>query len=179
VIDWEKVSLENLAGFLSDQLREQGIDIILVGGACVTYYSLNRYQSYDLDFVVYEDMKKVRQALNELGFSEKGGYFHHDKCKWLVEFVASPVAVGKQIITDFKCVKVSTGTIKMLRVEDSVKDRLASFFFWDDRQGLDQAIDVCLEHDINFKEVEEWSTQEGCKDKFHEFLERLRKKQIK
>lgn len=179
MIDWEKVSLENLAGFLSDRLRERGIDIILVGGACVTYYSLNRYQSYDLDFVVYEDMKKVRQALSELGFSEKGGYFHHDKCKWFVEFVASPVAVGKQIITDFKRVKVSTGTIKMLRVEDSVKDRLASFFFWDDRQGLDQAIDVCLEHNINFIEVEEWSAQEGCKDKFHEFLERLRKKQIK
>lgn len=33
----------------------------MVGGACVTIYSANRYQSYDLDYVTYEDMKKIKK----------------------------------------------------------------------------------------------------------------------
>lgn len=57
MMNWKTISLKDLAGFLSEELRKKGIDVILVGGACVTIYSHNRYQSYDLDFVVYEDMK--------------------------------------------------------------------------------------------------------------------------
>ncbi len=177
MIDWKTVLLEDLAGFLCDELRKRGIDIILVGGACVTIYSHNRYQSYDLDFVAYEDMKKVKQVLNELDFYEKGGYFKHADCDWIVEFVSSPVAVGKEIISEFENVKVATGTIKMLRVQDSVKDRLASYFHWNDRQGLDQAIAICLEQKIDISEVERWSIAEGFQKKFQEFLERLHKKQ--
>ena len=119
MIHWKTISLEELAGFLSSEFKKRGIEAILVGGACVTIYSHNRYQSYDLDFVVYEDMKKVKQVLKDLHFHEKNGYFRHSDCEWLVEFVPSPVAVGKEIISDFQDIKVTNGTIKMLRVEDS------------------------------------------------------------
>jgi len=173
MIDLKKVSLADLAGFISLELRKRGIDIILVGGACVTIYSHNRYQSYDLDFIAFEDMKKVKQALGELSFHEKGGFFSHEDCDWIVEFVSSPVAVGKEIISEFNDVKTATGTIKMLRVEDSVKDRLASFFHWNDRQGLNQAIMICHERKIDIKEIENWSINEGFQKKFQEFYERL------
>lgn len=43
MINWSKISLEELAGFVSEELRKRGIDTILVGGACVTIYSKNRY----------------------------------------------------------------------------------------------------------------------------------------
>ncbi|HEY5235067.1 MAG TPA: hypothetical protein VIJ14_02715 [Rhabdochlamydiaceae bacterium] len=179
MINWKKVSLEDLAGFLSAKLAEKDIGIILVGGACVTIYSRNRYQSYDLDFVVYEDMKKVKQALKELGFLEKNKYFIHPECKWIIEFVSSPVAIGSEIISDFEEIRVSTGTIKMLRVEDSVKDRLASYFHWNDRQGLDQAIDICLEQDVDIKEVKTWAIKEGFEPKFQKFIDQLRKQKSK
>jgi hypothetical protein len=45
MIDWSKITLEELAGFVSEGLRKQGIDTVLFGGACVTIYSKNRYQS--------------------------------------------------------------------------------------------------------------------------------------
>lgn len=45
MIDWENISLKELAGYVSEELRKRGIDVILVGGACVTIYSENRYQS--------------------------------------------------------------------------------------------------------------------------------------
>ena len=144
-----------------------------MGGACVTIYSKNRYQSYDLDFVVYEDMKKVKQALKELNFEEVGGYFQHKDCKWFIEFVSSPVAVGKEIISNFQEFKVETGTIKMLRAEDSIKDRLASYFYWNDRQGLEQALDICKERQVIMKEIENWATQEGFREKFQEFARRV------
>jgi hypothetical protein len=47
MIDWSTVSLRDLAGFASEELRKKGIDTVLVGGACATIYSENRYQSYD------------------------------------------------------------------------------------------------------------------------------------
>lgn len=173
MIDFKTISLEDLAGFLSDELRKKGIEVILVGGACVTVYSQNRYQSFDLDFVVYEDMKKVRSGLKELGFREKNKYFQHPDCKWFVEFVSSPVAVGKEIISDFQFVKVPTGTIKMLRVEDSVKDRLASYFYWNDRQGLEQALNICAESRVDLNEIKNWAIKEGFEDKFLKFAARL------
>ena len=46
MIDWQQISLEDLAGYISEKLRQKGIDVILVGGGCVTIYSNNRYQSY-------------------------------------------------------------------------------------------------------------------------------------
>lgn len=49
----------------------------------------------------------------------------------------------------------------MLRVEDSFKDRLASYFHWNDRQGLDQALEICKECRVDLKEVEKWAIQEG------------------
>lgn len=178
MINWKKISLEELAGFVSEMLRNNGIDSILVGGACVTIYSENRYQSYDLDFVVYEDMKKVKEVLNHAGFFEKDGYFCHKDTKWIVEFVSSPVAIGREIISKFQDVKVSTGKITMLRPEDSVKDRLASFFHWNDKQGLNQAISICLQRKIDLKEVEEWAVQEGFEKKFQEFRDQLRNAEL-
>lgn len=49
-INWQKIGIKELAGLISEKLREEGIDTILVGGACVTIYTKNKYQSFDLDF---------------------------------------------------------------------------------------------------------------------------------
>ena len=62
MIDWVNISLCDLAGYISEELKKKGIDTVLVGGACVTIYSENRYQSYDLDYVTYEDMRKVKRS---------------------------------------------------------------------------------------------------------------------
>jgi hypothetical protein len=104
MIDFSKISLRDLAGYLSEELRKRGIDTILVGGACVTIYSQNRYQSSDLDYVTYSNMERVKTALEELGFVKKHKYFRHSKCPWFVEFVSSPVAIGEELIRKFNTV---------------------------------------------------------------------------
>lgn len=173
MIDWSKITLEELAGFVSEELRKQGIETVLVGGAFVTIYSKNRYQSYDLDYITYEDMKKVRKALQEIGFIEKNKYFQHEGCPWFLEFVSPPIAVGNEPIREFNQIDTSFGKIKLLRPLDSVKDRLASFYHWNDKQGLEQALSICSEQEVDLSEVERWSISEGNSEKYVMFLERL------
>ncbi len=175
MIDWENITLKELAGYVSEGLRKRGIETILVGGACVTIYSENRYQSYDLDYVTYEDKRKVKKALLEMGFIEKARYFQHPGCPWIVEFVSPPVAVGNECVRDFGSVETLFGKIKLLRAVDSVKDRLGAYYHWNDRQGLEQAINICLEQNIDLSEVELWSTSEGYSKKYTAFLKRLNK----
>jgi len=45
------MSLGEIAAFVCSHLRKHGINVVLSGGACVSIYTTNRYQSYDLDFV--------------------------------------------------------------------------------------------------------------------------------
>ncbi len=173
MIDWKNIALEQLAAFLSTELRNNGIDTVLVGGACVTIYSKNRYQSYDLDFATYQDMKAVKQAMAQLNFYPEGRHFSHKDCPWIVEFVSPPIAVGDQPIDKFKDKKSKLGTIRMLRPEDSVKDRLASYFHWNDRQGLEQALSICIEAKIKIEELRKWAALEGQTSKFEEFEQKL------
>ena len=173
MIDWSTISLRDLAGYLSEELRKRDIDTILVGGACVTIYSENRYQSYDLDYITYADMKKVKKALAEIGFIEKQKYFEHEGCPWFVEFVAPPVAVGEEPVQKFNMVKTSLGTIKLLYPIDSVKDRLAGFYHWNDKQALEQALSICVEHIVDLQELEDWSIREKQREKFQVFKSML------
>lgn len=36
MIDWENITLKELAGYVSEGLRKRGVETVLVGGACVT-----------------------------------------------------------------------------------------------------------------------------------------------
>lgn len=175
MIDWENITLKELAGHVSEELRKRGIETILVGGACVTIYSENRYQSYDLDYVTYEDMSKVRKALKDIGFNEKAHFFQYPGCPWFVEFVSPPAALGNEYVREFSTVETRFGKIKLLRPVDSVKDRLGAYYHWNDRQSLDQAINICLEQTIDLSEVKRWSDSEGYLTKYTTFLEQLQK----
>ena len=65
-----------MAALASEKLRQGGVDSILVGGACVSIYTKNKYQSFDLDFVTHTTIKEVAPLLNELGFRrEKSRHF--------------------------------------------------------------------------------------------------------
>lgn len=62
-IDFKKITLEVLAAIASEKFKEHKLNCVLVGGGCVSIYSKNRYQSYDLDYVTHEDMKLITLAL--------------------------------------------------------------------------------------------------------------------
>ena len=62
--------------------------------------------------------------------------------------------------------ELPTGKLYLLTPTDSIKDRLAAYYFWEDKQALDQAVLLSKSHNINLKEVERWSKAEGQTEKF-------------
>jgi len=50
-LNWQNVGIKKLAAIISEYLQKNNIEVVLVGGACVSIYSDNRYLSYDIDLI--------------------------------------------------------------------------------------------------------------------------------
>lgn len=166
--------LKELACLIYETLKSSGIHVVLVGGACVSIYSENRYQSSDLDFVTYEELKPIEKALSKIGFKRIGRQFSRPDCPYLIDFVNPPIAVGHEAIHEFSTLKTSTGSLRLLSPTDCVKDRLASFFHWNDLQALEQSLMVAENHSIDLKDLKHWAKKEGFESKCNEFLKKLK-----
>lgn len=175
-IDWQKIGIKELAVLVSEKLRKGGVDSILVGGACVSIYTKNKYQSFDLDFVTHAAIKEIVPLLSELGFQrESSRHFVRHDCPFFIEFVAPPAAVGNEPLKGEKNIKTKLGTLILMTPTDSVKDRLAAYYHWNDQQALEQAVMVAESQKINLHDIKRWSEQEGHSEKHRQFLARLRK----
>src|SRR5579863_936895 len=110
----KNLDLKQLACLIHETLKEHGINVILVGGACVSIYSHNRYQSSDLDFATYEEMKPIEKALAKLGFKRTGRQFSHDQCPYLIDFINPPISIGHEAIHQFNTINTSIGSLQLL-----------------------------------------------------------------
>ncbi|MEM1282574.1 MAG: hypothetical protein AAGG81_03385 [Chlamydiota bacterium] len=152
--DFSNYDLKSLAYFISDELFKEGLKAILVGGACVTIYSDNRYQSCDLDFVTYEDSKVIERVLKKIGFVKEGRYYTHSTTSYYIYFVNPPVAIGSDPVTKYEKLKSPLGELQLLTQTDCVKDRLAAYYHWNDQQALDQAVMVAKQNEVEIKEIQ-------------------------
>jgi len=173
-INFSKITLQGLASFVYETLKSHKIDVVLVGGACVSIYSENRYQSMDVDFVTYQELKSVEQILQKFGFKRVGRSFSHGDCPYIVDFINPPIAVGHEAIHQFEKLQTASGSLVLLVPTDCVKDRLAAFFYWDDKQALDQALLVAKAHKIDVENIRKWAGAEGFLEEFDHFLKLLR-----
>lgn len=167
------MKVEEVAAAICSHLDKRGMSGTLSGGSCVTIYSDNVYKSGDLDFVMSEyDMAKLDSALSELGFERTSNLRHYENpdCQLWVEFPPAPLSVGEEVINKTNFIKTKYGKLRLLRVIDCVKDRLAAFYHWGDRQSLEQAVMVASNNKIFLKEIERWSEGEGSLDKFEIFM---------
>lgn len=171
--EYSNIDIKDLACFVYELLKSNGIDAVLVGGACVSIYSQNRYQSYDLDFATYEELKNIEKVLNKIGFKRMGRCFSRYDCPFVIDFVNPPIAIGNESVRHFETLNTTSGTLKLLTPTDCVKDRLASFFHWNDQQALEQAILVAKDYPIEINDVKNWAKAEGHQVKFDLFLEKL------
>ncbi|MBI5213632.1 MAG: hypothetical protein HY957_09750 [Nitrospirae bacterium] len=174
-IDWEKIDIKSLAAIISKKLNEKGIDAILVGGACISIYTENKYLSGDLDFISHASLKQLTAALSDLGFQRKSSrHFIRKECPFFIEFVAPPLSIGDEPVKSIREIKTKFGKISLLTPTDSIKDRLAAFYHWNDPQALEQAIMVAKAQKIDLYEIERWSMQEGHEGKYKIFIKMIR-----
>ena len=165
------MSLGELAAHVCSYLENNGIRVVLSGGACVCLYASDRYRSMDLDFIdrLHTTRRRLRQVLAEIGFVERDRYFIHPETDFFLEFPSGPLAVGGEPVTSVAELTFPTGRLRLLSPTDCVKDRLAAFYHWNDRQCLQQAVWVAFAKPIDWPEVQRWSEQEGEAEKFRLF----------
>ena len=174
-IDWQKVGIKKLAAIISAHLQKNGIEVILVGGACVSLYSDNQYMSYDIDLITDSPIKKIIPVLEELGFKNTGSrLFENPQCKFMIDFPAPPVSVGDGPVLKFNSLKTPFGTICLLTPMDCIKDRLAAYFFWNDQQSLDQAVMVAKRNKFHLPEIKEWAEKQGELKKYDVFKKKCK-----
>ena len=172
-INWDKIGIKKLALLVSGELKKNGMDAVLVGGACVSIYTRNRYFSMDLDFVSDTSLKELEPVMNSLGFKLNGRHFEHPGCRFLVEFPPPPVSIGNEIpIRKFRTIN----TLTMFTPTDCVKDRLAAYYHWSDPQSLKQAIMVARSQPVDLADIADWSKKEGAPEKFNRFETMLNNK---
>lgn len=169
------MSAEELAGLVCQALRDAGVTVTLTGGACVSIWSEGRYVSHDLDFIEEGPVprRKVVDALKALGFEPKGRHFVHPETEFFVEFPTGPLMVGGQRVERVSERATPAGTLRLLTPTDCVKDRLAAFFHWNDRQSLEQALLVATAQGVDLDDVRRWSQSEGHEAEFRVFEQGL------
>jgi hypothetical protein len=160
-----------LAAYVQSHLLKAGIRVVLSGGASVSFYSNNAYVSHDLDLINigFVKRKQIQTALDKLGFKEHGRHFIHPDTDFIVEFPDGPLSVGEEPVKEIVEVKFSTGTLSVISATDCVKDRLCAYYFWNDNQGLAQAVLVAKNNKVDFRKIERWSKAEGKSKEYREF----------
>lgn len=164
----KNMSIAELAAFVCSHLMKNDVRCVLTGGACVSIYTKNKYESFDLDFIdnSFTRRKEISRILKEIGFTERNRYFENPETEYIIEFPSGPLSIGSQPVNQINEMVLSTGKLLIISPTDSVKDRLASYFFWNDNQALEQALMINIEQNIDLKEVENWAISENMDDKF-------------
>lgn len=164
-----------LAAYIQDALQKHGIQVVRSGGSAVSFYSSDQYVSNDLDLVnaSFVRRSKIESVMETLGFHEKGRFFVSAETRFLVEFPEGPLSVGEEPVKEVSEFRLSTGTLRIVSATDCVKDRLCAFYFWNDLQGLAQAVLVAESQNVDMKEIERWSRVEGKTAEYEIFKDKL------
>jgi hypothetical protein len=171
----KNMSQAELAAYIQSALQKEDIDVVLSGGSAVSFYSDNKYVSKDLDLINanFAKRRNIKVVMEKIGFQEKGRYFVNPETQFLIEFPQGPLSVGEEpvkVIDEFELV---TGTLRIISATDCVKDRLCAYYFWNDQQGLAQAVLVSESQRVDLKEIKRWSKVEGKEREFEIFKSKL------
>lgn len=171
----KNMSQVELAAYVQDSLQAERIHVVLSGGSAVSFYSSNKYVSKDLDLINtgFARRSKIKAVMERLGFKEQGRYFVHPETTFFVEFPDGPLSVGEEPVKEVSEFELATGTLKVLSPTDCVKDRLCAFYFWNDLQGLEQAVLVVKSQQVDLNEIKRWSKVERKEKEYRSFTQKL------
>jgi hypothetical protein len=147
----------------------------LTGGACATLYTRGVYQSSDLDFVIQSaaTRSQLDAAMRKIGFERQGDQYVHPATPFFVEFPPGPLAIGGDLRIQPVEHSIGRRTVLALSATDSCRDRLAAFYFWNDRQSLRTAVQIAGRQRVDMGRIREWSIEEGRLPGFEEFTHEL------
>lgn len=169
-------TLTDVAFAVCTALDRAGFVVVLTGGSAATYYAPESYQSLDLDFVITLRGAAGKETLEALGFQQKGEFYRHLRSPYSLDFPPGPLAIGDDHVSTWSTVRRDDEVLHVLTPTDSCRDRLASFLFWNDFSGLEQALAVqrARPAEVDLPFIEEWCRREHQTAKFDLFARRVR-----
>ncbi len=161
-----RTTLVELATLISEALEAAGITSTLSGGAVVSIYTLNEYESYDLDFITSERNSAIARALAPLGFQHQPGTraFMHPDTDYFAEFPPGPLGLGETVLDHKEATVIETGygRLRILTPTQSAMDRLSAHIAWNDGQAFDQAVMLAKRHELDWSALTRWAEREGA-----------------
>jgi hypothetical protein len=174
-----ELSITELAGKICEDLKNEGLQATLSGGACAEIYSNSKYVTGDLDFVVNYfwpgNDEKIEKVMTALCFEKNGRIYINKSIAYSVEFPPGPLSIGEEYPIKPVELKLKIGNLMLLSPTDSVKDRLTGYFYGNDTQCLEQAVMICQMNKIDLNNIQKWAKKENQPEKFNEFLKRIPK----
>ena len=179
-LNFKKMSTIEIASHICQQLLDIDIKTTLSGGFCVEIYSFGEYTSMDIDLIDQSIFKhkEIKKKMKELGFIEEGKHFRHPDMKYTVEFPASPLAIGNELVKEISEIETEYGVLRLITPTDSVKDRLIAYYAWNDDRSLEQAILVAIHNDIDLDNIRAWSEREREIEKYKHFLKEYERRKV-
>ncbi len=167
----KNMSQSELAAYIQDALQAEAIKVVLSGGSAVSFYSSDKYVSKDLDLIndSFAKRSEIRSVMAKIGFEEQGRYFINPETRFFVEFPDGPLSVGEEPVKEVSEFELATGTLRIVSPTDCV----CAFYFWNDQQGLAQAILVTASQEVDLKEIKRWSKAEGKEREYGIFKSKL------
>lgn len=178
--NYSGLDIIELAAVVAENLQNHGVDVVLVGGLAVEIYTENLYLTKDIDMVNtnYSTIDTLHNAMAGLGFYKQGRVYVNDTTDITVEFPPGPLSVGDTLIKKITHQQVANKRIPILTLEDVIKDRLAAYVHWQDRQSLIQATTLMIKHRLNPKVFKAFCLKEGSQTDY-KFLLQLHKQASK
>lgn len=156
-------------------LGDDGIRAVLTGGSAATLYAPEAYQSRDADFIASwaTRQREFEEVMKMLGFLKTGRIWKHPDCFFTLDFPDGEIRIGETFIRDYDTWEEGELYLHILKPAHSVCDRLASFYWYQDRSALKAAVAVAVAQKVNLWEIEAWSAEHGEQARFEEFKERV------
>ena len=158
-------TLEDVAFEVCTALAKHDVTAVLTGGSAATIYAPDHYQSRLMRTSCFsfgpEEMPVVADALAEIGFHYVNGMFEHSDTDFTVEFPPGPLAIGIDLITEFATLTRPPQLLYILTATDCVRNRLASFFYWQDYSALETAAAVAFVQSttLDLNKISDWARQ--------------------
>ena len=164
--------LTTVALKVATTLSRAGVSPVLTGGSAATVYAPEAYQSRDLDFVLRSavSLSGPEAALFDIGFRPDGRVYASSETQLTVDLLPEgDVRIGSDQVSSFFEMRRGELNLTILTATDSVRDRLAGFFWFRDRGSLMAALAVARRNSVDLDLIQGWAESEGEAGRYAEF----------
>ena len=127
--------------FLSEKLKEEGVDAILVGGEAIDLYTAGNFATSDIDLLV-TNRPVTEKLLNKFGFGkEANGLWFNKDLNIVIQVIPEPYSGDPARLRKFR---IKDFELRVAAPEDLIANRLYSRKFWKNNPQRDSEQAIAL-----------------------------------